>query len=248
MENKKITFALVDDDKDSIDIIAASLVETFKKHDYIPSYRKYISAASFLCEYPTNPIDILFCDIEMPKIDGIELCKRIPDDGKKPTIIFISNREDRVFDSLAVHPFGFIRKKNFLSDISEVINNYLENVSKNNRQSIVIKTLNERNVVLDIDQIMYITSDKKHQKIYLSGVSEPLVVSSSLANLYDELKDYGFIQCHKAYIVNYIYIYAILTDTIKLKDGSEIYLAKRKATEVKKRHLELLQSSGKILF
>ena len=247
MEMGKISFALVDDDKGSIDIIAAALVETFKKHSIVPSYRKYITASSFLADYDEFPADILFCDIEMPQMDGIELCKRIPE-NKKPVIIFISNREDKVFDSLSVHPFGFIRKKNFLKDISDVISNYLSTISKRNKDSIVLKTLNEKNVVLEIDKIMYVESSRKHQYIHLSDEKEPLVTTLSLATLFDELQDHGFIQRHKAVIVNYIYIYAILTDTIKLKNGEEVFLSRRKAKEVKLKHLELLQNSGKILF
>lgn len=247
METGKINFALVDDDKGSIDIIAASLVEAFSKHGIVPTYRKYISASSFLTDYDTNPVDVLFCDIEMPQMDGIELCKRIPD-TKKPVIIFISNREDKVFDSLSVHPFGFIRKKNFLKDISDVVDNYLSTIKKRNKDSIVLKTLNEKNVVLEIDKIMYIESCRKHQYIHLSDGKEPLVTTLSLASLFDELQDHGFLQCHKAVIVNYIYIYAILSDTIKLKNGEEVYLSRRKAKEVKLKHLELLQNEGKILF
>ncbi len=247
MKTGKISFALVDDDKGSIDIIAASLVEAFNKHNIVPSYRKYISASSFLADYEENPIDVLFCDIEMPQMDGIELCKRIPG-NKKPTIIFISNREDKVFESLNVHPFGFIRKKNFLNDISEVIENYLTTMQNKNKDSIVLKTLNEKNVVLEIEKIMYIESSNRHQYIHLVDVKEPLVTTASLLSLFDELRDYGFIQSHKAVIVNYIYIYAILTDTIKLKNGEEIFLSRRKAKEVKMKHLELLQETGKILF
>lgn len=248
MEMRKISFALVDDDKGSIDIIAASLVETFNKHNYVSTYHKYISASSFLADYESNPIDILFCDIEMPQMDGIELCKRIPDNSKKPVIIFISNREDKVFDSLSVHPFGFIRKKNFLSDINDVVTNYLETLGKKAKDSIALKTLNEKNVVIELEKIMYIESNSKHQYIHLSDVEEPLVTTMSLTSLFNELKDHGFIQCHKAVVVNYIYIYAILTDTIKLKNGEELFLARRKAREVKMKHLELLQKSGKILF
>lgn len=247
METGKISFALVDDDKGSIDIIAASLVEAFSKKGIVPTYRKYISASSFLADFDTNPIDILFCDIEMPQMDGIELCKRIPE-NKKPVIIFISNREDKVFDSLSVHPFGFIRKKNFLKDISDVVNNYLLTNKRRNKDSIVLKTLNEKNVVLEIDKIMYIESSRKHQYIHLSDEKEPLVTTLSLSNLFDELQDHGFIQCHKAVIVNYIYIYAILSDTIKLKNGEEVFLSRRKAKEVKLKHLELMQGAGKILF
>ncbi len=247
MKMEKINFALVDDDKGSIDIIAASLIEAFKKHDLSPSCHKYISASSFLSDLEGNAFDVLFCDIEMPQMDGIELTKRIPP-SKRPTVIFISNREDKVFDSLSVHPFGFIRKKNFLKDISDVIDNYLESAKKKRKDSIILKTLNEKNVVIEKESIVYIESSRKHQYIHLSDKKEPLVTTASLSSLYDELKEFGFIQCHKAIIVNYLYIYAILTDTIKLKNGEEIYLSRRKAKEVKMRHLELLQQEGKILF
>lgn len=248
MENTKlIRFSLVDDDSSSIDIICASLIEAFKSHGYQAIVRKYTSPKTFLSDFQTNTPDILFSDIEMPEMDGIEMIKEIKAD-KRPTIIFISNREDRVFDALSLHPFGFIRKKNFLVDVNNVISSYFFTIVNSNSYSLFIKNEEGEKISLEIDNIVYIESDGKEQTIHLFNVDTPIKANTTMNHLDETLSQYDFIRCHKAYIVNSMYIYSILNDEIKLKTGESVFLSRRKAKEVKEKYLNYIQSKGKFVY
>lgn len=245
--SNNIKFALVDDDKESIDLIAASLLEAFKMKGNTCTIYKYFNAQSFLSDLSTHPIDLLFCDIEMPNINGIELCKKIPV-NKRPTIIFISNREDKVFEALELHPFGFIRKKNFLIDVNNIINNYLYTIMNKNSNSILVKSVEGNNISIDISNIMYIESDLKQQKIHLINNKEPIETVMTMTKLDENLSEYGFIRCHKSFIVNYKCIYSILTDTILLKNGEKVFVSKRKVKQIKDSYLALIEKDGAIVY
>lgn len=242
-----INFAIVDDDKDSIDIISASLGEVFKAKGYTCNIYKYTSPKAFLSNLSVHPVDILFCDIEMPELDGISLCKQIPSE-KRPVLIFISNREDKVFEALQLHPFGFIRKKNFLIDVNNVINNYFVTMVNNNKYSLIVKSDTGDKITVDIDKIMYIESDLKQQLLHLLNVDKPIVIEMTMTHLDEALEKHGFIRCHKAYIVNYLYIYSILNDTVKLKNGESIFMSRRKSKEVKEKYLELVKQKGQFIY
>lgn len=242
-----IKFALVDDDKESIDLIAASLLEAFKIKGYTCNIYKYFNGETFLSDLSTHPIDLLFCDIEMPSLNGIELCKKIPT-NKRPTIIFISNREDKVFEALELHPFGFIRKKNFLIDVNNIINNYLYTIMNQNSDSIIVKSTSGNNISIDISNIMYIESDLKQQRIHLINNKETIDTVMTMTKLEENLLDYGFIRCHKSFIVNYKSIYSILTDTILLKNGEKIFISKRKVKQIKNLYLALIEKDGAIVY
>lgn len=242
MEENNIRFALIDDDKETIDVIGASIESVLKSKNCDCIYQKYNSPKTFLSNLNTYPLDLIFCDIEMPELDGIEMVGRIPEE-RRPDVIFVSNREDRVFDALCLHPFGFIRKKRFLEDINKVISTYLEQRKNKRINKLVIKSVETgetEKISLDIDDIVYVESDLKKQNIHIANVDRPISVEMTMSKLEEALAPHGFIRCHNAYLVNYAYIYSIKNDSIRLKDGREVFLARRKAKEVKERYMQLM--------
>ena len=62
----------------------------------------------------------------MPGMDGITFIKT-PGGNSRIQIIFVSNREDKVFDALRTNPGGFIRKSRFLEDVSAVVGQWIKN-------------------------------------------------------------------------------------------------------------------------
>lgn len=52
--------------------------------------------------------DILFLDIDMPDIDGMEVAKQLNQLEEKPLLVFVSSHDELVYESFWHHPFGFI--------------------------------------------------------------------------------------------------------------------------------------------
>ena len=69
-----------------------------------------------------------------------------------------------------------------------------------------------------------------------------------MKQLCEELEPKGFISVHKAFLVNYRYIMSIGEDYVCPKAGSSVFMAKKKAKEVKIRFMELVQSETDLLF
>ncbi|MFA5659716.1 MAG: response regulator, partial [Oscillospiraceae bacterium] len=63
--------------------------------------------------------DILFLDIDMPAIDGIKTAERLRQQNDYITIIFITNRDDLVFEAIKFKPFRFIRKERLEDELDE---------------------------------------------------------------------------------------------------------------------------------
>jgi two-component system response regulator LytT len=241
---------IIDDDQGALSIIKASVSSILNDAKIPFEITSFFNSDSLLNPHKDtgNDFDLLFCDIEMPGLDGIQVAGIYQQKHPAAAIVFISNREDRVFDSLKVHPFGFIRKRNFLDDIKSLMNSYFKSIKeKENEPSILFSYETSYTRVL-LKNIIFIESEKKNQFVHIKGRPEPLKIASSMKKLCDDLEDKGFIYCHKAFLVNYKYIKVIEKDIIRLTDGSSVYLSRRKITEVKEKYLSLVQNEKNIVF
>ena len=111
--------------------------------------------------------DICFLDIDLKNEDGITLAKKLKTYNSQLIIIFISQREDLVFQTFSVQPFQFIRKKHYQEDIKEVFNqlNYsLQQTTmslKINHQKIYLNPLDIISVI-SLDHDVIVTTEKRH--------------------------------------------------------------------------------------
>lgn len=107
---KSMAFAVCDDDEIVCEAICNKINKILKKCGVYARTDKYVSPVALYknIESGERSYDALFLDIDMPRLDGISLGKSLQKLQKRPDIIFVSNREDKVFESFAVRPFGFV--------------------------------------------------------------------------------------------------------------------------------------------
>jgi len=166
--------------------------------------------------------------------------------GSDIAIIFASNREDRVFDSLKLAPVGFVRKSCLLEDIPGVVEQYLKARSEQPEPAMLLDT---RDGVRSIpmSRICYIESERNVQRVYLSGGEEPVTARRKMQELEEELWPHGFIRVHNGFLVNYEHIRSIGKTWITLVDGRTVPISRRRIESTKSRFLELMQSRGAVL-
>lgn len=240
---QNISLAICDDDLFSLDAISGSILSTFQRFGFQPTLEKYSSSLALKEAFPNKNYDLIFLDIDMPDLDGIEIGKIIKSHDNPPDIIFVSAREERVFDSLSVHPFGFIRKNSFLIDVTKVVENYCQNKKKSGEDKTFNLVSKGKIIHLEINDIIYIESYRDYQNLYQKGKNDALILSSTMETLEEKLKPFGFIRIHKSYLVNYRYIARIETGDVLLVNGKKLDLSRRKLQEVRQAYLKLLHDS-----
>ena len=245
METNKLNFALVDDDQMTGKIMRDDIASFFK-NDRV-SFSIFTSAKNYYLSITNYHYDLTFLDIEMPEMDGITLAKLLNKEGKKELIIYVSNREDLVFDSLATRPYGFVRKSHFRSDIDQVLKIFLADIDKE-KQQILILNSNEGKVALNIKDIIYIESQKRNQSVFVNNHETPYHISSTLSELIEKLNDKGFINCCKGILVNYFYIRIINDDCLVLKNGATLPIARRRMNETKEEYMNIIKKKASLIF
>jgi two-component system LytT family response regulator len=247
MQTDRLVVAVADDDQETLKILSEAIKSRFLEQGVLVDLYTYSLLPTLEHDMSMQAFDLLFLDIEMPEIDGISFGKQLRQQGDQTAIIFVSNREDRVFEAFESRPYGFVRKSNFEKDLSKVLSSFLAFRAQYEPKRFVI-TNEDGQETISIEKIAYIEGSRHDQLIHLVSTKDVKTISSTMEKIEEELEGYGFIPCYKGILVNFRYISLIKDDTIILTDGSVVPLSRRKASETKKIYLALMQKKSSIIF
>ncbi len=183
--------------------------------------------------------DVILLDIEMDDLSGIETAVKINDKkGKsdKPYIIFVTNRDDLVFEALKVQPYSFVRKSH-LEDLRVCLKKIEERI--NEPDVYVIKTGRDT-VHLFVSDIIYLEKKNNYVVFYThTGVYKE---RTNIESKYADLKQYGFLRTQIGYLVNVKYIEDITDMSVLLSNGKFVPLSRKYKKSVKQDFYEWMVS------
>ncbi len=105
--------AVCDDDERILVQMAEVIKKEFAKAGEKAETSTFSVPKLLLDSNRTGSFDIIFLDIDMPDIDGIEAAGIIKKQNPNTLVIFVTSKDELVYKSFEVHPFGFIRKSRF---------------------------------------------------------------------------------------------------------------------------------------
>ena len=103
---RTLDIAVCDDDISTLELISSSIAAAFGKKGVATQMDTFFSAGSLRRRMETRKYDLLFLDIQMPMENGIELGSWLRERGDQVPIVYVSSREEKVFDALLTQPFG----------------------------------------------------------------------------------------------------------------------------------------------
>ena len=242
-----IKIAILDDDKTAL-MISTSAVEAFLKEKNA-EYRlfSFSNPLNFLASAKEEKFDLSFLDIDMPEMNGLNVANELTAISKYGQIIFLSQREDLVFECLKFHPFGFIRKSKLIDDFSLMMNQYFQTISNNESNEAKIDFFDKtKTFSFKIKEIVYIEGDRNYQKVVLKDKTSQNI-RVPLGTLEDKLREYGFLRIHKGYLVNYLYIRSIESEEVYLTTGISLPMAKKRKEEIMKQYLAISRKNSAVI-
>lgn len=241
---KTLTVAVCDDEAPALDIISAAVKKVFSTHGVDAQIDVFRRPDKLLEALQKQTYRLLFLDINMDGVDGIRLCKKIAARGAAPDIVFVSSNTGRVFETFDVNAFGFVRKDNFLKDISGIIERYVkQKLAKPN--SYLRFELRGRGglVTVNVALLKYVECLRNEQVFHLDG-KESCSILSRMKTLEEQLTPFGFIRIHKGYMVNCRYITRFDNTSVTLSSGEELPVGRSKHAEALGKYLEYIHESG----
>ena len=138
---KMIRIALVDDNKEFLELMYNLVTEGFSKYDKECKIESFSDPVSFLYEVEeSDAFDICFLDIEMPRMNGIELVKKVRERRKRVVIVFLTAHPQFVRTGYEVKAFDYIFKERIEKDLPGLVGRLLGEVSENEKRVYVIET------------------------------------------------------------------------------------------------------------
>lgn len=237
--------AICEDQSNVLRYIESGLRDAFAERGVPVEFRTYGSGESLLesVSQVQQSFDMFFLDIEMPGVNGIELCRQLRTLYPKSLVVFISNREELVFQTFEVRPFRFIRKQHFDRELPEVVHAVVNELRSREGEELYVQEQNSDALyVWPIQQIISVEALSKFCRVRTLKGQDTL--RYRFMDLEAQLTPHGFIKPHRSFLVNYRFIAKIEKNAILLDDGTQIPISRGKKDETRLAFVKLMNEGA----
>ena len=196
-----LSCAIIDDEPLAAELLASYVSKT-------PGLRHaggYESAVTAMKELRERPVDLLFLDIQMPELSGLEFATLLPKDTR---IIFTTAFDRYAIDGYKVDAADYLLKPVSYDRFAASVNKVIEWFETNERRKTAARDMfvyvkSEYKLIrLDFDDILYIEGLKDYVKIYFEAPRKPVLSLVNMKRVEDCLPKPQFMRVHRSFIVN----------------------------------------------
>lgn len=199
---------LIDDEPLALDLLESYVQKT----PFLNLCGKYSNALTAMNVLKERKIDLLFLDIQMPELNGLEFSKLVPTDTR---IIFTTAFSQYAIDGYKVNALDYLLKPISYADFLKSANKGLQwfELIKNKETTTVLPTTQKdildciyvkseyKLVQVELKNILYIEGLKDYIKIYVEGTPHPILSLMSMRTMEERLPSERFMRVHRSYIV-----------------------------------------------
>ena len=180
-------------------LVRAQLLRLLAEHD-VEIMGECADGESVLREVQHHRPDALLLDIQMPRLDGLEVARRLAGE-RGPCVVFVTAYEQHAIDALRAHAVDYLLKPIEPADLAAALGRVRDRVARS-RSPITRLTLRGRSglTVLDLATVDRIIADGNYVTAYAAGRAH--TVRRTLASIEAQLDPRRFARVHRSAIVN----------------------------------------------
>lgn len=229
--------AVVDDDPKDAALLKKCVDEYCKRNNLAAMVHVYHDGLDFIRS--TEMHDIIFLDIQMGKLDGLETARLIRKINKESILIFVTNMAQFAIKGYEVDALDFILKPVSLASIIYVMDKAMKRLDGNSRALFSLKT-SEGTISLSANDIQYVEVFD-HNLVYHTTRGE-YTVRGRLSDVSEKLDPDKFVLCNRSFIVNLRHVSNVTADYLLIGD-TRISVSKSHRKDLMKRFSSFLGDS-----
>lgn len=203
---------IVDDEPLSQEVIEGYVSDT-PQLELVAKCNNALEAAEVL---RSQPIDLIFLDINMPKLSGISLVKSL---AKPPAVVFVTAYPEFAVEGFEVEAVDYLLKpcsfERFLKAVSKV-ESYLQASGRKQETGFFVVKADKKLHKIALDDILYFKSIGDYVKVFTKD--KVLITNETLRNIEQAVPSAKFIRLHKSYIVSLAAIQYLEGNQVKAGD------------------------------
>lgn len=219
-----MTCLAVDDEPLALDL----LEDNIKKIPFLKLLKRCSNALEANEYLQNNHVDLIFLDIQMPGISGIQFLKSLYQ--KPPLVIFVTAYEEYAIEGYNLDVVDYLLKPVSFERFLKAINKAHDKFKSDKPQTLPAEQIHHLFVNADyslvriaLDDILYIEGLKDYVKIFIQSASRPVITRLSMKGLEEKLPEGQFIRVHKSYIVSITRIASIRKSRISI-NGKDVHI------------------------
>lgn len=212
----RIHTIIIDDEKDSLEMLRLLLDKHCPQVQVLTSFRDPVEAMGLLTEYEP---DLIFCDIEMPGMTGIELMQKARPEGAK--VVFVTAFQDYAIRAFRANAIDFLTKPVQAAELVEVISKVSQQMKRQMQEQLdsAQRSISEKRIdriaiasqqaisFINIDQIMLAEAKSGYAELLLAD-GKKMLMSKSLKDLEDIVSPEQFVRIHRHFLVNIHHVHS----------------------------------------
>ncbi|HAX53091.1 MAG TPA: DNA-binding response regulator [Lachnospiraceae bacterium] len=218
-----LKIALCDDNSDTAGMYAELINQVAKKHQIKIELSCFYSGESLLFRYMDMPeeVDIVYLDILMDKMDGMETARKLRDHNCKAQIVFLTSYEDYVYEAFDVNAVHYLLKDDTsTSKFEKTFLKAVELVSKKEDELFCFE-FDGKTGVVPIRDISHFEICRRLVTIHYDN-GKKAKFYASMSQLENKLSDYNFVRSHRSFLVHLPYIAVFQQQELLLKTGEVV--------------------------
>ena len=220
--------ALVEDEPEAADVLAAFIARYADEKGLELAVTRFGNAMDF--EMTHQHFDLVFMDIQMPGINGMEAAQLMRTYDSETPIIFVTNLAQYAVKGYEVDALDFIVKPVTYFNFRMRMDKAMRRIRRNGSRSIAIGTRDGMRVVA-LSDIEYVEVSKHDLSYHLVGEEEPFVVYGSLVAFEQEVEGGPFVRISNSCLVNMNRIRAIRGGELVMHGGKVLYFSRSRKRE-----------------
>ena len=213
---RTLTCIIVDDEP-----LAVHLLETYvEKTPDLQLAASFTDSITAINTIKAQKPDLLFLDIQMPNIDGMELAHSLPEETH---VVFTTAFKEYAFESYEVNALDFllkpIRYNKFLAAVEKARKQYQQPITQAQQPNTVFIRVDSEWRNVPIDQITYINGMKDYVLFYLDNEPKALITHLTMKAVEDMLPKDKFLRIHRSYIISLKHISEASHTSVRLDNG-----------------------------